>query len=149
MAADFKAWANSLRQYLGSWPDMAAPYFREVWGLAPAFAVKAAILYAALSLLGLKPRINSGHRSATKQRQLLATWNAWKAAGKPGMPPGFIGKPANPDTSRHCRETLDGRPAATAIDMPCSDIPLADSIARALGLRAGSDFNDPGHYDGG
>src|SRR5690606_12892086 len=138
---DPKAWLGQLKEYLGGWPAQAAPYFESVWGISPALSLKFAILYAALSLLGLKPRITSGFRDPEKQRELLRRWNAGERAG-------FIGKPASPDGSRHCRTAL-GAPASTAIHMPCSNIPLADTIARALGLRCGSDFQDPGHYDGG
>lgn len=141
LGVDPKAWLAELKKYLGNWPDQAAGYFRSQWGISSALAVKFATLYAAMSVLGLSPRINSGFRDPAKQRELIARWNRGERAG-------FLGKPADPDTSRHCRTSL-GSPAATAIDMPCNNIPLADRIARALGLRAGSDFNDPGHYDGG
>jgi hypothetical protein len=139
---DPKAWLAELKKYLGAWPSQAAHYFRETWGISPALAVKFATLYAALQICGLGPRINSGFRDPAKQRELIRRWNAGDRAG-------FIGKPADPDKSRHCKTDLTGAPASTAIDMPCNNIPLADSIARALGLRVGSDFNDPGHYDGG
>lgn len=127
---------------MGNWPKEAAKYFEQVWGLDSTFAVKAAILYAALHFAGLKPRITSGFRDPDKQRDLIRRWNAGERAG-------FIGKPASPDTSRHCRESLTGAPAATAIDMPCDNNALAGQIAKVLGLRAGIDFNDPGHYDMG
>lgn len=139
---DLRAWTANATRYLGNWPKEAASYFEDSWGISPVVAVKFATLYAILYLLGLSPRITSGFRSPAKQRELVARWNAGDRAG-------FIGKPADPDGSRHCRETLSGAPASTAIDMPCSNNDLAAGIARALGLRAGVDFNDPGHYDGG
>lgn len=142
MGMDIPAWVAQLRKYLGSWPDAAGKWFTAEWGISPAVATKFAILYAALHFLGLSPRINSGWRDPEKQKALVRQWNS-------GDRSGFIGKPASPDGSRHCRTTLSGDPASTAIDMPCADNNLGAKVARVLGLRAGVDFNDPGHYDGG
>lgn len=139
---EMSAWVAALKKWLGSWPDQAARYFEDQWGISSSVAVKFAILYAALQVLGLRPRINSGWRDPAKQRELIARWNRGDRAG-------FIGKPASPDGSRHCRTTLFGGPASTAIDMPCANNDLGAKVARALGLRAGVDFNDPGHYDAG
>lgn len=139
---DWKAWIAQVKEWAGSWPAQAAPYFVKEWGLNADFALKVSVLYLALSVMGLKPRVTSGFRDPKKQKELIARWNAGDRAG-------FIGKPANPDTSRHCRTTLTGKPDSRAIDMPCNDNNRAAMVARALGLRAGVDFNDPGHYDAG
>lgn len=114
----------------------------KTWGLNPDFALKIAVLYLALLMLKLNPRVTSGFRDPKKQEELVRRWNA-------GDRKGFIGKPASPDTSRHCRTTMTGGPNSMAIDMPCDDNNRAALIAKALGLRAGVDFNDPGHYDNG
>lgn len=137
-------WVAKMREYVGSWPQQAAPWFIATWGLSPTFAVKAALLYVALSLAGLKPRITSGFRDPAKQRAMRAAWDR-------GDRQGLVVRPADPDGSRHCRTSLGGSPASAAIDMPCSDDALAAKVATALGLRAGIYFNppDPGHYDEG
>lgn len=145
---DWKAWVHSVKEWAGRWPGDAAPYFIKEWGLNPEFAAKAAVLYLCLWAAGLNPRINSGFRDPQKQKELIAKWDALKREGKDPLKHGFIGKPASPDGSRHCR-TQFGKPASTAIDMPCSDNQKAALIAKALGLRAGVDFSDPGHYDMG
>lgn len=139
---DYSAWVAQLKKYLGSWPEAAGKWFESEWGISSVVATKFAILYAALHFLGLNPRINSGFRDPKKQRELIARWNSGDRAG-------FIGKPADPDNSRHCKTTLFGGPGSTAIDMPCTNNDLGAKVARVLGLRAGVDFNDPGHYDGG
>lgn len=145
---DWKAWIQSVKAWAGRWPGEAAPYFVAQWGLNPEFAAKVAVLYLCLYAAGLNPRINSGFRDPEKQKQLIAKWDALKREGKDPLKHGFIGKPASPDGSRHCRMQF-GKPSSTAIDMPCSDNNKAALIAKALGLRAGVDFNDPGHYDMG
>lgn len=142
-------WIADVKKWAGSWPDQAKPWFIDTWGLSPTFAIKAALLYLILTVMGLKPKVTSGFRDPKKQRELIKQWDALKASGKDPLKHGFIGKPASPDTSRHCRTTITGGPASTAIDMPCSDNMKASHIAKALGLRAGVDFNDPGHYDMG
>jgi hypothetical protein len=139
-----EAWLAQARQILGKWPQDAVPYFREVWGLDPTFAVKAATLYAILFLLGLNPRITSGFRDPRKQQAMRDAWDR-------GERQGLRVRPASPDGSRHCRETLGGSPASQAIDMPCENDALAARIAQAMGMRAGINFSvpDPGHYDAG
>lgn len=139
---EWKAWVETVKSWAGSWPAQAVPYFVKDWGLNPDFAQKVALLYLCLVVMGLNPRVTSGFRDPKKQQELVNRWNA-------GDRKGFIGKPASPDTSRHCRTTWTGGANSMAIDMPCSDNVKAAHVARALGLRAGVDFNDPGHYDAG
>jgi len=136
-------WIAELKRFLGLWPDQAARYFVDQWGLNPIFAVKAAMLYAALHFAGLKPQITSGFRDPKKQAAMRAAWDR-------GDRQGLRVKPADPSGSRHC-QTAAGRPCSQAIDMPCSNDKLAAEIAKALGLRAGLYFStpDPGHYDAG
>lgn len=145
---DWKAWIETVKKWAGSWPGQAAPYFVNQWGLDPVFAAKATILYLCLYAAGFQPRINSGFRDPSKQKELIAKWDRLVREGKDPLKNGFIGKPASPDGSRHCK-TVFNKPASTAIDMPCNDNAKAALIAKALGLRAGIDFNDPGHYDMG
>jgi len=142
MSSEYTAWVQEVKKWAGSWPAQAVPYFVKDWGLNADFAAKVAVLYLCLAVFGLNPRVTSGFRDPKKQKELVARWNA-------GNRSGFIGKPASPDTSRHCRTTLTGGANSMAIDMPCNDNNKAAHIARALGLRAGVDFNDPGHYDAG
>lgn len=136
-------WLRKLSDYLGKWPSEAVPYFRDVWGCDPTFAVKVAMLYAALHFAGLSPRITSGFRDPRKQAAMRAAWDR-------GDRQGLRVRPADPSTSMHCRE-VSGRAASLAIDMPCSNEALGAQIAQALGLRAGYFFtvSDPGHYDNG
>jgi len=137
-------WLRKLSDYLGKWPSEAAGYFREVWGLDPTFAVRAALLYAALHFAGLRPRITSGFRDPVKQASMRAAWDRGDRAG-------LVVRPADPKGSFHCREASRGVPASLAIDMPCDNDALAAQIAQVLGLRAGFYFStpDPGHYDMG
>lgn len=137
-------WLQTLKSYLGNWPEKAKEYFRETWGLDPIIAFQVGLLYAALHFAGLAPKITSGFRDPKKQRDMRAAWDR-------GERQGLRVRPADPDTSRHCRTTLGGSPASQAVDMPCSNDALAAQIGKALGLRAGYYFtpSDPGHFDGG
>lgn len=141
---DLAQWVAAAKRAAGSWPNQAAEYFSRQWGLAAPFAVKLALLYAVLHMAGLNPRITSGFRDPAKQRAMRAAWDR-------GDRQGLIVRPADPDGSRHCRTALGGSPAATAVDLQCSNNQLAAKIAVALGLRAGEYFStpDPGHFDGG
>lgn len=137
-------WLQTLKLYLGKWPEMAKDYFQGTWGLDPTFAVQVGLLYAALHFAGLNPRITSGFRDPAKQRAMRAAWDA-------GNRVGLRVRPADPDGSRHCKTSFTGSPASLAVDMPCDNEQLAAQIAKALGFRAGLYFNppDPGHYDRG
>lgn len=139
-----ESWLAKLRGFLGKWPEEARGYFVSVWGLDPTFAVRAALLYAALWFAGLNPRITSGHRPRARQAALRARWDA-------GDREGLVVRPADPARSWHCQEGPGGEPRSRAIDMPCDDNELAARIGRALGLRAGFFFRvrDPGHFDNG
>lgn len=136
-------WLDKLRRIAGRWPDDAAPYFVQTWGLDAAFAVRVGLLYLALYFAGLNPRITSGFRDPKKQAAMRAAWDRGERAG-------LRVRPADPRNSLHCQEA-GGKPAARAIDMPCSDDRLAADIGKALGLRAGYYFttSDPGHFDAG
>jgi len=138
---DWKKWLSELQQWAGNWPSQAQGYFTSVWGLQPAFAIRVAILYLALYMLGLSPRITSGFRDPEKQANMRARWDA-------GDRSGLRVRPADPNNSKHCRTSMTGAPASEAIDMPCSDDKRAAEIGRALGLAAGFFFNtpDPGHF---
>lgn len=136
-------WLDKLRKMAGNWPDLAAPYFIQEWGLDSIFAVRVGLLYLALHFAGLRPRITSGFRDPRKQAAMRAAWDRGERAG-------LVVRPADPKNSLHCLEA-GGRPASRAIDMPCDNNVLAAEIARGLGLRAGQYFStpDPGHYDMG
>lgn len=133
-----------LKAYGANWAQQAAPYFTQALGLSPTFAVKAALLYVVLHLLGLAPRITSGFRDPAKQQAMRDAWDR-------GDRQGLRVRPAAPEGSRHSRTSMTGSPASTAIDMPCSDDRRAAEVAKLLGLRPGLYFNppDPGHYDEG
>ena len=138
---NYAQWVVDLKAWAGGWPDQAADYFVNVWGLNPDFARKVAVLYLAQLVLGLNPRITSGFRDPEKQAQMRARWDSGDRAG-------LRARPANPDTSKHCRTTLMGGPNSHGIDIVSSDEQLSAEIARALGLAAGKFFTtpDPGHY---
>lgn len=133
-----------MKVLVGSWPKAAGEYFAKTYGLSPTFAVQVALLYAALHYAGLSPRITSGWRDPKKQQALRDAWDR-------GDRKGLVVRPADPDASRHCRTGLGGSPAATGVDIQCSNNFLGAQLAQALGLRAGQFFStpDPGHYDGG
>ena len=124
-----------------AWCVEATPYFRESLGLQSAFARPVARLYLSLWFAGLAPRLTSGFRDPSKQRELRALWDS-------GVRRGFLAKPANPDTSLHCKTSFTGAPASRAVDMPCTNDRLAAQIASQLGIGAGLNFRepDPGHY---
>lgn len=136
-------WIEELKRFLALWPDQAARYFVDQWGMNPIFAVRCALLYAALHYAGLKPRITSGWRDPKKQAAMRAAWDR-------GERQGLRVRPADPSTSKHCL-TAAGRPCSQAVDMPCDNDELAAQIGKALGLRAGFYFSqpDPGHFDAG
>jgi len=138
---NYAQWVAQLKAWAGGWPEQAADYFRDVWGLNADFAAKVAVLYLAQLVLGLNPRITSGFRDPEKQAQMRARWDSGDRAG-------LRARPANPDTSKHCRTTLMGAPNSHAIDIVSNDEVLSANIARALGLAAGQFFTtpDPGHY---
>lgn len=127
MQAEFENWARE-----------AAPYFQTAGGLSGAFALQAARLFIAFWGAGLNPRIASGFRDPAHQRALQARWDAGDRAG-------LRARPAT--TSKHMTMNM-GRPAATAIDMPCSDDKKGAAIAGNMGVGAGWNFadRDPGHY---
>lgn len=137
-------WLATLKKYLGNWPKQAAEYFQAQWGLDPTFAVKAALLFAALHYARLNPRITSGWRDPKKQQAMRDAWDR-------GDRQGLNVRPAAPGATRHDDTSFTGSPASTAIDMPCSNNELAAALAKGLGLRAGLYFKtpDPGHYDMG
>lgn len=122
-----------------NWAKSASTYFAQGYGLNGAFALAVARLYISLWAAGLSPRITSGFRDPAKQREMQARWDAGDRAG-------LRVRPAT--TSAHSTTSFIGAPAATAIDMPCTDEKRGAAIAKSLGLGAGLAFStpDPGHY---
>ena len=111
-------------------------------GASTSFAYKIALLYVSLWAAGLNPRIARVFSSPDRQQELLDRWNRGDRAG-------IRVKPADPRTSKHCKTAFPfNRPAATAVDMPCSDDRRGAQIAQSLGIGAGQFFadTDPGHY---
>jgi len=122
------------------WVQEAGNYFSRGMGLNDGFSRSIAELYFRLHLAGLKPKITSGFRDPVKQQTMLDRWNR-------GDRVGLRHKPADPANSKHCYTDFDGSPCACAVDITSTDEKKAAAIARDLGLKAGLDFNDPGHYE--
>lgn len=124
---EWKDWADDVAYY---WRDLgasseAAPKFALLWGFASAY--------------GYNPRITSVWRDPEKQKRMQERWDA-------GDRSGLRARPAT--NSKHTQTNWLGRPASTAMDMPCSDDVACARLARELGLGAGQYFKraDPGHY---
>lgn len=122
-----------------NWAREYAPAFQSNLGLSAGASVPFASLYIALWSAGLNPRISSGFRDPAKQRALQARWDS-------GDRSGLRVRPAT--NSQHSKTDWLGRPASSAVDMPCSDDRRGAAIASSLGLGAGMSFStpDPGHY---
>lgn len=122
------------------WAQEAAGYFQGL-GAAGAWGVHVARLYVAFWAAGLNPRITSLFRDPRHQRDLRAQWDR-------GQREGLRARPADPDTSGHCKTNWLGRPAAVAVDMPTNNDRRAAVIAKSLGVGVGADFRDPDpvHY---
>lgn len=126
---------------MGDWLQNAANYLEATFGIDSTAAQKFALLLAYLMQYGLQPQITSGYRDPAKQKAMRAAWDR-------GDRTGLRARPADPDTSDHCREDFFGQAASLAIDIKSRDEVLAGRIAKALGLTAGIFFSttDPGHY---
>jgi hypothetical protein len=122
-----------------NWAKAAAPYFRDAYGLEGNFALPIARLFVALWGQGLNPRVTSGFRDPSKQKEMQARWDAGNRAG-------LRARPAT--NSAHTATGFLGRPAAKAIDIVSSDEKKAADIASRLKVGAGLYFqkSDPGHY---
>lgn len=121
------------------WLKQVTKWLMQQWQLSELMAQKTAYLLLYLSYYRIPFTITSGYRSLEKQKELIRLWNS-------GVRKGFKGKPAT--NSPHVRHDWLGRPASDAIDIHInSGYDVADYFARQLGLRVGSDFRDPGHYD--
>jgi hypothetical protein len=98
-------------------------------------------LYAALWEAGLQPRITSLFRDPNHQKAMQHAWDSGNRAG-------LRARPADPDTSRHCRTGWFSEPQAEAIDIVSNDETKAAKIAQEIGLQAGQFFTkpDPGHF---
>lgn len=123
-----------------AWCRQAGPYFAGALGLDGGFAVDVARLYLACWRAGLQPRFTSGFRDPGRQRAMRQAWDSGARAG-------LRARPADPDTSKHCK-TKGGRPAALAVDMPTLDDARAGRIATSLGIGSGMKYAeiDPGHF---
>lgn len=128
-----------LTKEMENWSNQAAGYFRSAFGLQGSFALSVARLYIALYFAGLSPRITSGWRDPSHQRDLQARYDAGERAG-------YLARPAS--NSKHTNTNFIGQPAALAVDMPCTDNIAAAKIAQRIGLGSGIYFkqSDPGHY---
>jgi len=122
-----------------TWARSAAPYFRDAYGLDGDFALPVARLFIALWGNGLNPRVTSGFRDPSKQKEMQARWDAGDRAG-------LRARPAT--NSAHSTTGFFGGPAARAIDMVSSNETLAAQLATRLKVGAGLYFqkSDPGHY---
>lgn len=121
-SADVKRWISEMAKYL-----------RAQWGLDDAFSEKVALFYLYLAQYGLSPVITSGFRSAEKQKELAARYQAGDRS--------VVVKPA--ENSKHSTTGFLGQPAAEAIDISTNNRELAARIARALNIGAGFYFNTP------
>jgi len=121
----FTSWIATNQAYILPWKN----YLVSSWGLSPAAAEKAAILFILLSLYNFAPKITSGYRSTEKQREL---YNRWLAGDK------TIHTPARPGTSLHEKRQ--------AIDIACNNASQAAYIAHQIGLKTGLEYGDPVHF---
>lgn len=113
-------------------------HLASVWGISGSFAVQAALLYAYLWFYGLEPRITSGFRDPSHQKELQAKWDM-------GDRQGLKVRPAT--DSLHSRINGTGSPAALAIDIATKDNQMAGQIAHALDIGWGGDFAGQSNYD--
>jgi hypothetical protein len=131
-----------LNQDVEDWAQHTGKLIMYDKGASSKSALPFARLYGYAVMADLSPTVMRIYSSSSRQKALIALWDS-------GQREGLRVRPA--EGSKHIREE-NGQPASDAIDMPCSNV-LNDSkcatIARELGLRAGSDFrvSDPGHYD--
>lgn len=119
-----------------NWIKASLGYFRGVWGLSDAFALKAARLFLMLYLYGLSPKITSGFRSPEKQEELKRRYEMGDKS--------IRYKPAG--NSKHSSTGFIGQPAANAIDISTNNAAKAAQVAKMIGVKPGYDFGDPVHF---
>lgn len=127
---------SDLSKEVKDWIKKAANYFHDTWGLDKSFSEKVSLFFLYLSQYGLSPVVTSGFRSPEKQAELLRRYKAGD--------PTIRYKPA--ENSLHLCQDFFGKPAARAVDISTNNEKMAAAIAKALGLKAGYDFNDPVHF---
>lgn len=120
------------------WLESVHDYLVDTWKLDKDFGEKVAILLAYATDGGLNPRVTSGYRDGSKQKEMQARWDA-------GDRQGLRVRPAT--DSKHSN-TSWMRGAALAVDIATNNDFRMAQLARAIGLGAGADFNtpDPVHY---